>query len=201
MSLGCGLHVRRGFEQGRAAEEQRLGEIGDDLPLLLRHRIVGAEVEERPVAHLVADTPGEHEAVASDRLAVLVGVGLGGLDVHGAAVCACPVAHTRRARRLASGISTRHQSPGPTIHFRDHQSHMWGHEVLRPQHLVVQRNEIGSITLGWSEKVPTWVNRAKAGQAESSPQIRSRPPEPSLREWRTRFLADVISTCGPGSGV
>ena len=34
---------------------------------------------------------------------------------------------------------------------------MWGHEVLRPQHLVVQRNEIGSITLGWSEKVPTWV--------------------------------------------
>ena len=120
--LGCGLHVRRGFEQGRAAEEQRLGEIGDDLPLLLRHRIVGAEVEERPVAHLVADTPGEHEAVASDRLAVLVGVGLGGLDVHGAAVCACPVAHTRRARRLASGISTRAQKswphnslPGPPI--------------------------------------------------------------------------------------
>ena len=146
--LGCGLHVRRGFEQGRAAVEQRLGEPGNFAPFLLRHRIVGAEIEERSVAHPVADALREHEAMASDWLPVLVGVGFGGLDVHGAAVAACPVAHTRRGRRLASGISTRPQSPGPTIDLQDHQSQIWGHGVLRPQHLVVQRNETGSIELG-----------------------------------------------------
>ena len=36
------------------------------------------------MAHLVADALGEHQPVAPDRLAVLVGVGLDGLDVHGA---------------------------------------------------------------------------------------------------------------------
>ena len=52
----------------------RLGAFGDVLPLLARHRIVGAEIKQRPVAHLVADALGEHEPMASDRLAGLVGV-------------------------------------------------------------------------------------------------------------------------------
>ncbi len=54
------------------------------LPLLARDRIVGAEIEQRPVAHPVADALGEHQPVASDGLAVLVGVGPGDLDVQGA---------------------------------------------------------------------------------------------------------------------
>ena len=82
--LGCGLHVRRGFEQRRAAVEQRLGEFGDLLPLLARDRIVGAKIEQRPVAHPAVDALREHEPMASDWLPGLVGVGLGGLDVHGA---------------------------------------------------------------------------------------------------------------------
>ena len=69
--LGCGLHVRRGFEQRGLAAKQRLGELGDGLPLLTGHRIVGAEIEQRPVAHPVADALGEHEAMASDRLPAL----------------------------------------------------------------------------------------------------------------------------------
>ena len=84
--LGCGLHVRRGLEQRWPAVELRLGEDSNFTPFLLRHRIVGAEVEERPVAHLAADALGEHEPMASDRLPVLVGVCLGCLDVHGAAL-------------------------------------------------------------------------------------------------------------------
>ncbi len=36
------------------------------------------------MAHLVADVQGEHQPVASHGLAVLVGVGPGGLDVQGA---------------------------------------------------------------------------------------------------------------------
>ena len=34
---------------------------------------------------------------------------------------------------------------------------MWGSGVFQPQHLVVQRRKTGSIRLGRSEKVPTWV--------------------------------------------
>ena len=122
--LGCSLHVRLAFEQRRSAVKQRLGEVGDGLPLLARQRIVGAEIEQRPVAHLVADALGEHEAMASDRLAGLIGVRPGCLDVHGGAVSARPVSHTRRARRLARGVSTQTQSPGPTIGFQDHEWQM-----------------------------------------------------------------------------
>ena len=157
--LGCGLHVRRGFEQRGLAAKQRLGELGDGLPLLTGHRIVGAEIEQRPVAHPVADALGEHEAMASDRLAGLVGVGFGCLDVHGGAVSARPVSHTRRARRLARGISTQIQSPGPTFVFQDYEWQMWGSGVFQSQHLAVQREKTGPVRLGWSEKVPTWVAR------------------------------------------
>ena len=34
---------------------------------------------------------------------------------------------------------------------------MWGSGVFQPQHLVVQREKTGSVRLGRSEKVPTWV--------------------------------------------
>ncbi len=61
--LGCGLHVRRGFEQ------RRIGELSNFAPFLLRHRIVGAEVEERALPDFVADALREHEAMAADGLA------------------------------------------------------------------------------------------------------------------------------------
>ena len=66
---------------------------------------MGAEIEQRPVAHPVADALGEHQPVASDGLDVLVGVGPGGLDVQGAgkglAMC-CP--DTRAGARVKGDI-------------------------------------------------------------------------------------------------
>ncbi len=146
--LGCGLHVRLGFEQGRAAVEQRLGESGNFAPFLLRHRIAGAEIEQRPVAHLVADASGEHEPMASDRLASLVGVCPGCLDVHCGTVSARPVSHTRRARRLATGISIYPQGPGPTICFQGHERQIWRLGVCQPEHLVVRCGKTGPVRLG-----------------------------------------------------
>ena len=39
---------------------------------------------------------------------------------------------------------------------------MWGSGVFQPQHIVVQRRKTGSIRLGRSEKVPTWVKVVRA---------------------------------------
>ncbi len=88
------------------------------LPLLARDRIVGAEIEQRPVAHPVADALGEHQPVASDGLAVLVVWVLGALMYRARAKGWRCVAQTRAPARLARGISTQRQSPGPTKDFR-----------------------------------------------------------------------------------
>ena len=74
---------------------------------------------------------------------------------------------------------------------------MGGYGVLRPQHLVAQRNEIGSVKLGWPEKVPTWDKEATRlcdgirdwpGRADAL--IGECPEHParlvSLREWRRK---------------
>ncbi len=84
---------------------------------------MGAEIEQRPVAHPVADALGEHQPVASHGLAVLVGVGPGGLDVQGAgeglAMC-CP--DTRAGARGKGDIDATTRSwphkrvPGTHIH-------------------------------------------------------------------------------------
>ena len=115
--LGCGLHIRPGVQQRRAVVEQGFDEFGDLLPLFARERVVGPQIEERPVANPVADALGEHQPVASDGLPGLVGVGLGGLDVHGAGVGEGFVANTRTLARLASRISIYNVSPGPTFGF------------------------------------------------------------------------------------
>ena len=155
--LGCGLHVRRGFEQGRAAVEQHLGESGNFAPFLLRHRIVGAEVEKRALPDLVADALREHEAVAADRLAV-GGMGLGCPDEHVARHVLVVAGSDMSALVVGSReIMTKTTFPGTTKSFQGVNRKYRGTASQSTLYPVCPSEEAGQIDAGQTRKVPTWV--------------------------------------------
>ena len=79
--LGCGADLGRGLEQRQLAVEHCLDEVGDILPVLAGHRIVGAEVEQCLLFDLVPGSFGSHEAIAVGGFAVGA-VCFGCSDVH-----------------------------------------------------------------------------------------------------------------------
>ena len=155
--LGCGLHVRRGFEQGRAAVEQRLGESSNFAPFLLRHRIVGTEVEKRALPDLVADALREHEAMAADRLA-FGGVGLGCPDEH----VARHVLRRGGSRYVGFGGGVKGNLPQSTISwhyqstFRASIANIAAWPPRQRYIRYVHRKKLAKSALGKREKVPTW---------------------------------------------
>ena len=92
--LGRRLDLRRHRQHRPAARQQHLGHHNHLPPLLLRNRIVHAQVQQGLLADLVADPHRAGEAETLGDLAPL-GVSLGGADVHGGAA--------REAERNAGG--------------------------------------------------------------------------------------------------
>ncbi len=124
---------------------------------------MGAEIEQCPVAHPAADALGEHQPVASDGLAVLVGVGPGGLDVQGAgeglAMC-CP--DTRAGAPGKGDIDATTKSwphkrvPGTHIHHIEVQA------MEEPNMCCSQTANIPRSGTSSGKKLPTWAERLEA---------------------------------------
>ncbi len=180
--LGCGLHVRRGCEQRRAAVEQRLGALSNFAPFLLRHRIVGAEVEERALPDLVADALREHEAMTADGLAV-GGVGFG-----------CPDEHVARREIVARGqdlsswgLGSRGnrqylEFTGTTMRLQD-GNHKYRSAASTPSlYLVCQPEESDQVGPDKPEKVLTWVQLSTQGRHEGA--LHAHPTETALPKPR-----------------
>ena len=82
--LGRRLDVRGHRQHRPSARQQHLGHQSHIPPLLLRNRIVHAQVQQGLLADLVADSYRAGQAVTVRGFTAL-GVGLGGADIHGGA--------------------------------------------------------------------------------------------------------------------